>query len=42
VAGALIGTLSSFYFTSPYANEGMIVPIAVKDFYGVDVEWYWQ
>jgi hypothetical protein len=42
VAGALIGTLSSFYFTGPYTKEGVIVPIAAKDFYGMDIDWIWQ
>ena len=41
VAGALVGTLSSFYFTELYNKGISIVPIAGKGVYGVNISWNW-
>lgn len=40
VAGAVTGTLSSFYFTEPYKGFS-ITPVAEKDFYGVNISRAW-
>ncbi len=39
VAGALVGTLSSFYFTKAYKKGVSISPIAGKGIYGVNISW---
>jgi membrane-associated phospholipid phosphatase len=41
VAGALLGTLSSFYFTEPYNKEFSITPIARQGVYGATISWSW-
>ena len=41
VAGALIGTLSSFYFTEQYNKGPSFVPIAGKDIHRINLSWSW-
>jgi len=41
LAGALIGTLSSFYFTEPYQQGLSITPTATKTGYGLQLSKRW-
>jgi len=40
IAGAAIGTLSSYYFTTPYKNTSLI-PYADRDSVGIDLSMRW-
>ena len=41
MAGAVIGTISSYIFTKPY-REFQITPLASSGFYGINVSKTWQ
>ena len=41
LAGAALGSVTSFYFTEPYGKGVTVLPVADGDYYGVVVDKNW-